>query len=61
VTLMFTDVEVGRTRVEIHEVFRPDGIVEKAADAVGLASRRVQTELENFKRMIEGEDPFPAE
>jgi hypothetical protein len=33
--------------------FEPEGIVEKAGDALGLVERRVQGDLERFKSFIE--------
>jgi len=42
-----------RTRVSLHMVYQPEGIVETVGAAVGVVDRRVQGDLERFKNFIE--------
>ncbi|HEV2754037.1 MAG TPA: SRPBCC family protein [Solirubrobacteraceae bacterium] len=42
-----------RTRIMLQLEAEPEGIAEKAGDALGLLARRVAKDLENFKRLIE--------
>ena len=42
-----------RTRIMLQLDAEPEGLVEKAGDALGLLKRRVTADLENFKRLIE--------
>jgi uncharacterized membrane protein len=41
------------TRVMLQFEFDPEGLVEKAGDALGLVKRRVRGDLERFKEFIE--------
>jgi uncharacterized membrane protein len=41
------------TRVTLQLEHEPEGIVEKAADALGIVQRRVKGDLEHFKEFIE--------
>jgi uncharacterized membrane protein len=41
------------TRVNVQLTYDPDGFVESQGDAVGVVSRRVEKELENFKVFIQ--------
>jgi uncharacterized membrane protein len=41
------------TRVNVELAYDPDGFVESLGDAVGVVSRRVEKDLENFKGFIE--------
>ena len=43
----------GRTRVMLQLEFEPEGMVEKAADALGAVRRRARADLERFKAFIE--------
>jgi uncharacterized membrane protein len=43
-----------RTRVELQLEVDPEGLVEKAGDALGLVERRVRGDLERFREFIEG-------
>ncbi len=49
----FHRVDDRRTRIMLQLEAQPEGIVEKAGDALGLLARRVTSDLENFKRLIE--------
>lgn len=42
-----------RARVTLNMKYEPEGLAEKAADAVGLLRRRVEGDLERFKAYIE--------
>jgi uncharacterized membrane protein len=42
-----------RTRVTVGIDYDPQGVVEKAGDALGFVSRRVEGDLERFKQFIE--------
>jgi uncharacterized membrane protein len=41
------------TRVTINDRFRPRGLVERAAEALGLGKRRLRSDLENLKQQLE--------
>ena len=43
----------GRTRLMLQLEYEPEGVVEKAADAVGIVSHRVEGDLLRFKEFIE--------
>jgi len=42
-----------RTRVNLEMFYDPKGFVESAGDSLGMVSRRVENDLENFKQFIE--------
>ena len=43
-----------RTRVALHMLYEPEGALESAVDALGFVGRRVEGDLERFKRFVEG-------
>jgi uncharacterized membrane protein len=43
----------GRTRIMLQMEFEPEGLKEKAGDALGIVERRVKGDLERFKEFIE--------
>jgi uncharacterized membrane protein len=49
----FTPLEDGRCRVTLALEYDPKGVVEKVGDMLGFVSRRVEGDLERFKRFIE--------
>ena len=49
----FEPVGDGRTRIKLHLVYDPEGVVENVGDALGVVSRRVEGDLERFKKFIE--------
>ena len=51
--VMFEPVGSDATRVSVEMDFAPDGLAEKAGDALGVIDRRVEGDLERFKRFIE--------
>lgn len=42
-----------QTRIMLQMEYQPEGIVENAGDMLGIASRRVEADLERFKEFIE--------
>jgi uncharacterized membrane protein len=49
----FTPLEGDRCRVTLAMEYDPQGLVEKIGDALGFVSRRIENDLERFKRFIE--------
>jgi uncharacterized membrane protein len=49
----FERLGADRTRVTLEMSYEPEGIVESAGDALGVVSRRIANDLENFKEFIE--------
>ncbi|HEX2700202.1 MAG TPA: SRPBCC family protein [Acidimicrobiales bacterium] len=43
----------GRTRIELEVDYETEGLKEKAGDALGVVDRRVEGDLERFKKFIE--------
>ena len=52
-TVRFEPVSHDRTLVRLIMEYEPEGTVEKAGDAVGVFSARVQNTVEDFKKYIE--------
>jgi uncharacterized membrane protein len=55
-TVSFDPVETAATRVTLRMEFQEESLAEKAADALGIAERRVEGDLERFKDFIESRD-----
>ncbi|WP_225754986.1 SRPBCC family protein [Actinotalea sp. Marseille-Q4924] len=51
----FEDIGGGQTRVHLSLEFEPEGLVEKAGDALGVVERTAQNDLDRFKAFIEDE------
>ena len=51
--ISFTPVGSDKTRVTATIGYEPEGIVEKAGDALGVVDARVKGDLERFKQFIE--------
>lgn len=49
----FHPVDTSRTRVSLLMDYEPEGMMEKAGDAMGVVSGKVQGDLERFKDFIE--------
>lgn len=49
----FETLDAGRTRVVLQLDVEPEGLVEKAGDALGIVERRVRGDLERFCEFIE--------
>jgi uncharacterized membrane protein len=50
----FEPLEGNRTQVEVTLTWEPEGLVEAAADKIGVSDRAIKVDLENFKQLIEG-------
>jgi uncharacterized membrane protein len=57
----FRSLGPDRTQVSLAMTFEPDGLVEKAGDALGFVERRVKGDLERFKDFIESRDAATGE
>ena len=53
----FHRIDDNKTRIMLQLDYEPDGIAEKAGDALGLVQRRVKGDLERFKKLIESRGP----
>ena len=51
--VQFEPVNEGCTRVKLRMVYDPEGVLENVGDALGVVSRRVEGDLERFKKFIE--------
>ena len=49
----FEPLGLDRTRVELQLDVEPEGLVEKAGDALGVVERRVRGDLDRFKAFVE--------
>ena len=49
----FHRLDVNRTRIMVQMDFEPEGLVETAGDKLGVVGRRVEGDLERFKKFIE--------
>jgi uncharacterized membrane protein len=49
----FHRLDDGESRIMLQLDVEPDGVVEKAGDALGVVKRRVKGDLERFKELIE--------
>jgi uncharacterized membrane protein len=49
----FQPLSENSTRVHLTLTYQPEGAVEKAGDALGVVSRRVEGDLERFKEFVE--------
>jgi uncharacterized membrane protein len=50
----FQELDLAKTRITLAMEWSPDGLTEKAGDALGLDDRQVERDLERFKEYIEG-------
>jgi uncharacterized membrane protein len=51
--VLFEALGLDRTRLELTLDVEPEGLVEKAGDALGLVERRVRADLERFRSFVE--------
>jgi uncharacterized membrane protein len=51
--IRFTPVGTDRTQVTATIGYEPEGIIEKAGDALGVVDRRVDGDLQRFKEFVE--------
>jgi uncharacterized membrane protein len=49
----FHRLDTDKTRIMLQLDFAPEGIVEQAGDKLGFVSRRIEGDLERFKKFIE--------
>ena len=49
----FQPLDADRTRVTVQMDYQPEGMAESVGSALGLASRRVKSDLERFRELIE--------
>jgi uncharacterized membrane protein len=49
----FTPIDASTTKVTVEIGYDPQGVVEKAGDALGFMDRRVEGDLKRFKQFIE--------
>ncbi len=52
-TVTFQSIDANTTRVNVRIEYDPQSFVEKAGDALGIVSRRVEGDLKRFKEFIE--------
>ena len=50
----FEPLGADRTRVTLQLDFEPDGLIEKAGDALGIVERRVKDDLDKYREFVEG-------
>jgi uncharacterized membrane protein len=56
----FEQVDAEKTKINLHVDYQPQGMVEKVGDAVGVVSRSVEGDLEQFKEFLESFGWKPA-
>ena len=49
----FEPLAGNRSRIEVTLTWEPEGLVEAAADKIGVSDRAIKVDLENFKQLIE--------
>ncbi len=52
-SVVFTPLDARRSRVTLALEYDPKGFVEKVGDILGVVARRVEGDLERFKRFVE--------
>src|SRR5919112_6085771 len=52
----FSDAGEGRTLVRLELEYEPEGLVEKAGDALNIVDRQARADLDKFKEFIESRD-----
>jgi uncharacterized membrane protein len=53
-TVTFAAAGPDRSRVRLHMSYRPDGTAERVGSAIGLDSRRINSDLARFRDLVEG-------
>src|SRR5215217_6132174 len=51
--VFFEPAGAGKTTVRLELEYEPEGLIEKAGDAIGIVGRRAEADLEKFKEFIE--------
>ena len=52
-TVIFKPIDTGKTQIELHMDYEPEGFKEKAGDVLGVVSRKVEGDLKRFKEFVE--------
>jgi len=52
-TIVFKPTDDGKTELEVHMDYEPDGVKEQIGGALGVVGRRVDGDLKRFKEFIE--------
>jgi len=55
-TVRFESQGLNKTRIELELEVEPEGLLEKAGDALGVVERRVRADLARFREFIEARD-----
>lgn len=58
-TVSFLPKDHNHTLLRLQMQYEPEGLAEKAADALGLVSRRIENDLERFRDLMETESHKP--
>jgi uncharacterized membrane protein len=53
-SVRFESLAADRAKIEVTLTWEPEGIVEAAADRIGISERALNVDLERFKDLIEG-------
>ncbi len=59
-TIRFFSLGENRTRVDVQIEYEPEGALENVGDAFGVLSRRLESDLEQFKHFIESHEETGA-
>ena len=60
-TVTFAEAGPDRSRVRLHMSYRPDGTAERVGSAIGLDSRRINSDLARFRDLIEARQQASGE
>lgn len=52
-TVIFHPLDDGKTEIEVHMDYEPEGMKEEVGSALGVVSRRVSGDLDRFKEFVE--------
>jgi uncharacterized membrane protein len=58
-TVTFSEAGPDRSRVRLHMSYRPDGTAERVGSAIGLDSRRINSDLARFRDLVEARSTKP--
>lgn len=60
-TVTFAEAGPDRSRVRLHMSYRPDGTAERVGSAIGLDSRRINSDLARFRDLVENRQAASGE
>ena len=60
-TVTFSEAGPDRSRVRLHMSYRPDGAAERVGSAIGLDSRRINSDLARFRDLVEARQTASGE